>query len=94
MEVSGKTPEDLLVLNGVGTLCFTNGVPLELILSFFKRDGYVVDWVDYIKTALLDGHNPRTIRSRIDSAVSDVYGRKYADEVLVRTDRVIHLLVG
>lgn len=77
---------------GVGTLCFTKGVPLEIILTVFQDKGFVVDWVDYIMTALNDGHNPRTIRARIESAVSDVYGKDYTKEVMARVDRVLEVL--
>lgn len=89
---SGITPESRPVMAGVGTLCFTKGVPLEIILTVFQDKGFVVDWVDYIMTALNDGHNPRTIRARIESAVSDVYGKDYTKEVMARVDRVLEVL--
>ncbi len=91
MILSGRTPENKIVLSGVGTLCFTHGVPLEVVLSFFQSHDLVVDWIDYIQTALLDGHNLRTIRARIESATADIYGGVYAAAVMERTDKVLSL---
>ena len=93
MKVEGKTSDGQLVLSGVGTLCFTKGVPLEIVLYFVKEKKLVVDWFDYIKTALLDGHNPRTIKARIESAVSDAYSVKYAEAVVERVEKVLDFLL-
>lgn len=92
MKQSAVTPEGFKVMSGVGSLCFSKGIPLEVVLTFFQEQSYVVDWVDYIVTALQDGHNPRTIRARIDSAVTDVYGKVYVQEVLTRVDKVLEIL--
>lgn len=77
---SGKTINGHPVISGVGELCCTHGLPLELILSYWKDKGWTVDWVDYIKTCLDDGHNKKTIYSRIISAVGDIYGSEYVKE--------------
>lgn len=82
---SGKTDDGKPVFAGVGTLCFTRGVPLELVLHEFKTKGYVVDWLDYIQTAIKDGHNPRTIQARMEAALGDVMGKAYKEEVMKRT---------
>lgn len=84
LTVSGKTEDGLLVMAGVGTMCFTGGVPLELILHSFKEKGLVVDWIDYIKTALKDGHKPQTIQSRMEAALGDIYGKTYTAEIMKR----------
>lgn len=94
MDLAGKTSENQIVLNGVGTLCFTSGVPLEIVLGYFKDKGLVIDWLDYIKTALLDGHNPRTIRARIESATSDIYGGVYSKEVVSRANIILNWLTN
>ncbi len=99
LSVSGATQDGKAVMSGVGTMCSTHGVPLELVLSFFKThefdgktDHMVVDWMDYIQTCLNDGHNPRTIRARIQSAAGDVYGRVYSEELMTRVDKTLDLL--
>lgn len=71
---SGITTEGLPVLANVFSLVGTHGIPLEIILYKFQQEGIVVDWEDYIKGALKDGHNPKTIKARILAAVGDVYG--------------------
>ena len=92
MEKSGNTTEGLSVMAGVGSLCFTHGIPLEMVLGYFKEKNLVVDWIDYISSALLDGHSVRNIRARIESAVSDIYGKMYANEVMIRTDKTLSVL--
>lgn len=89
LAVSGKTINDRLVVAGVGEMCFTAGVPLELILHVFKDKALVVDWIDYINTALRDGHKPNNIRSRIEAAVTDVHNKDYSNEVMKRIRRYL-----
>lgn len=84
LTLAGKTDDGKPVYAGVGMMCFTGGVPLELILHKFKEDGAVVDWLDYIKTALKDGHKPQTIQSRMEAALGDIYGKAYTAEVMKR----------
>lgn len=93
MRPSGKTPEDKMVMAGWEPSASPHGVPLEIVLGFFHDKDYVVDWLDYIQTALLDGHNPRTIRARIESATADIYGGEYSKAVMERSDRVLAILL-
>jgi hypothetical protein len=86
---AGKTTEGLSVLDGVGYACFSRGVPLEIVLEYFKSKNLVVDWCDYIDTAIKDGHSHRTIYAKIQSAVSEVYGRKYSEQVMIRTEQYL-----
>jgi alanyl-tRNA synthetase len=81
LTVVGKTESDIPVMAGVFTLVGTHGVPLEIILSFFQQRGVLVDWQDYIRAALKDGHKYQTVRARILSAVGDVYGPVYRAEM-------------
>lgn len=94
MEIAGKTTDGKLVVSGVGAFCFTHGIPLEIVLDDFRSRNLVVDWMEYLMTALKDGHNPKTIRSRIDSAVSDIHGHSYSLEIMTRVDRVLNWLTA
>jgi alanyl-tRNA synthetase len=69
-------------------LTTTHGLPLELILQYFRERSMVVDWADYVAYCLKDGHNPDTIRSRIETAIADVYGPQYKQEVLAKLDLI------
>ena len=86
MHQSGITTDNHPVLAGVFPLVGTHGVPLKLVLDFFKTRDLIVDWPDYIQGALKDGHKLRTLRGRILAAVGDVYGRKYAQAVNEKFD--------
>ena len=67
------------------------GLPLEVVLSDFKQRGLVPDWPDFIEESLKCGWNPRTLRSRIESSVGDVYGPKHRHEVMKRFDLYMKL---
>jgi hypothetical protein len=45
-----------------------------------KYHKLTVDWLDWCTSALKDGWNPETIVSKTISAVSEIYGNKYAVE--------------
>ncbi len=88
MKVEGYTPEGTPVVSGVFKLVGTHGVPLELILATAKNTPLVIDWIDYIKAALADGHNFSTVKSRILAAVGDVYGAGYASKIRERLEKL------
>lgn len=89
MHQSGITPEGRAVIAGIFSLVGTHGVPLEIVLYKLKNEGLVADWVDYIKSALADGHNLGTIKARISAAVGDVYGSSYKKQVEFRLEKII-----
>ncbi len=81
LSISGYTPESIPVISGFSHFANTEGLPLEIILMWCQERKFVVDWMDYIQGCLKDGHNFRTIRARIISACSDIYGRDYSKEI-------------
>jgi hypothetical protein len=89
MHLTGATPDGRPVIAGVFPLVGTHSVPLEIVLDFFQRRGFVMDWLDYIAGARKDGHKPRTIKARITAAVGDVFGREHAQAVGERIDRCL-----
>jgi alanyl-tRNA synthetase len=88
MQQSGQTIEGGIVYSDVFPLVGTYGIPLELILCRFKHTDCLMDWPDYIRHALKDGHNPKTIRARILSVVGDVYGAAYKEQVEIRLNKI------
>lgn len=77
---SGITSEGNPVISGAFPLVGTHGLPLENILYFFHERGYIMDWPDYIASAMRDGAKPRTIRARVVSAIEDIYGSYHRQE--------------
>jgi len=92
LNLAGKTIEGLPVIDGVGHACFSRGIPLEIVLEYFKSKNLVVDWCDYIDTAIADGHSIRTICAKMQSAISEVYGRKYSEQVMLRAEQYLTYL--
>ncbi len=90
MRQSGVTTDDTAVWSGIAELTNTHGMPLDMVLFALKEKGRVPDWIDYIQTCLSDGHNPRTIKSRILAAVETVYGREHANRVAERLQVVLN----
>ena len=87
--LSGKTTDDHPVVFGVGQLTTTYGLPLEVALQYLKSRDLICDWMDYIGSSLRDGAKPKNVKVRIMTAVSDVYGKKYAAEIQSRLDSVL-----
>lgn len=73
----GETTDGKTVVAGVFTLMSTHGLPLEFILEELKSRGLVTDWVDFVVKARADGWKDRTIVTRVEAAVGDVFGATY-----------------
>jgi alanyl-tRNA synthetase len=80
------------LINGVYKLCATYGIPLEVVLEFCQRENYVVNFANYYIEAIKEGHNPRSLYTKINIAVTDIYGRDYAKEFNKRFDRFIDVI--
>lgn len=89
LRVCGRTTDGKKVATGAYRLTCTHGVPLEVILFFLSQQNAVLDWLDYTAGCLKDGHNRRTIRARILTAVGDVYGPAYRRAFAERLDLVL-----
>lgn len=88
MKQTSITTDGKPLIGDVFKMSGTYGLPLELTLDYLKERDMVVDWVDYIRAALADGHNLSTIKSRILPAVGDVYGGEYAKQFAIRLERI------
>lgn len=83
---NGKTTDDKLVIGNVFSLIGSHGLPLEVVLNWANENNLIIDWVNYIEGALKDGAKIETVKARISSAVADVHGPKYRDEVMKRVE--------
>lgn len=82
--ISGKTEDGFLVLTGAYEYTGTHGVPLEVVLEFFKTQKAKIDWVDWMRSALKEGMSLKTAMAKISSAVGDVYGKNHKQQVVAR----------
>lgn len=89
MIINGKTPEGKIVFGDIFKYSGTHGLPLEVILDNLKSLNAVVDWYDYITSALADGHKINTIKSRIIAAIGDAYGSKYREKFAEKLEKLI-----
>jgi len=58
----------------------THGLPLEIILTIFEQRNLVPDWLGFIESAKTSGWNPKGTRSKLETAILDVYGSEYLVE--------------
>lgn len=58
------------------------GLPLEYILEILESKNMLVSWTHFYEDSVRRGWKYNTTRKRVSSAVGDVYGLKYRDEVL------------
>jgi alanyl-tRNA synthetase len=77
IQISGKTIDESFTFGNVFTLVGTHGLPLDVVLSYFKDSNLTVDWIDYIQSAINDGAKLDGVKVKILTAVADVYGRDY-----------------
>ena len=79
--IKGKTLDGkYLVLDGemAFELVATHGVPLEIVLTDFEENGFIICWISFYKKAKLEGWNSKTILSKIFVAHEDVFGYDFA----------------
>lgn len=89
MKQNGVTTDGLSVMSGMFKYAGTHGIPLDFILMHLKKNNQVMDWIDYIKGALKDGHKPKNIKAKILSAVGDIYGPIYRNEIEKRLNIIL-----
>lgn len=82
----GTTVDGKVVMRGLDVFKVSEalGVPLDIILEHLQTQNQVVDWVDFIITSLDHGWQIKTTMNKIEYTISDVYGKKYCEEVMVR----------
>ncbi len=57
------------------------GLPLDFILLNFDEKNRVVDWIDFINVALEHGWSMKTILTKIEYPIIDVYGKAHWIEI-------------
>jgi len=85
----GTTPEGINVVANTFKLFDTRGLPLDIMLDLMRENNMIPDWIDFYQEASASGWKDKTIRLRIHTAVVDIYGEEYGDEVLNRLNSYI-----
>lgn len=84
LEPNGKDTMGRVVMGGVFRFYDEKGLPLEILLQAFEDRELVVDWKSFCDDALEAGWEWKTILSRIEEPIKDVYGKHTFDEILKR----------
>jgi hypothetical protein len=85
---SGITEDNKPIYAGVYKFYETHGLPLDIILSCFKDKDWVPDWIDLYLAALAAGMDHNRILSKLESDISDSFGKEWADHVIFRLEEL------
>lgn len=72
------------VIAGGFDLVSTKGVPLELLVELLNGHRMVVDWPDYLLSAVGSGQNLRSLQTKITMAIGEVFGPMYREQFEIR----------
>ncbi|HLP81382.1 MAG TPA: hypothetical protein VK141_05260 [Nitrosomonas sp.] len=81
IEVVGKTTEDIPVIRGMFKFFDTHGLPLDVFLYVCQEKKMIPDWISFYEDAKIAGWSHSTILNRLITAITDVYGKEFADHV-------------
>lgn len=84
INVIGTTPEGKDVVQGAFYFVETHGIPLDMVIQQLENKNMIIDWCDFYECALENNWGVRTIFSKIEIALFDLYGRDYAENVIKR----------
>jgi hypothetical protein len=88
LSVVGKTEDGKLVVSGIFELMSSIlGVPLEFLMEEMKKYNMMVSWTHFYDSSVKHQWKYKTTRERVSSAVFEVYGPEYRDEVIKRLDK-------
>ena len=85
-KLQGETEDGKTVIGGIFNYCSTYGAPLELVIDEFDKNDFVIDWKDFVCSAISSGMDKERVKSRIIEAVSDIKGTKYTKEFKKRLE--------
>lgn len=82
LSASGKTHDGRIVVSGFFKLVDGQGIPLDILLYYFKDNDLVPDWLGFFMESIETGWNPESTLSKIEVACHDVYGKLHSEEVI------------
>ena len=84
MKVVGRDETGRLVVDGVYKFSGTYGLPFEILFSELNKRNLVPCIAAFIIDALAEGTSRTNLRSRLEYAVGEVYGRDYQQQFIQR----------
>ena len=81
----GITPEGKKVVSGVFRVFDTIGLPLDVIFDLCEQENLMPSWTHFYDDAIKE----KTIYNRLETNVSDVYGKPFWLEVKKRLELYI-----
>ena len=90
--MTGKTEDGIPTLGGCFRLVSEQGVPLDIVVSSLEDKGFMMDWLDFYRSAVDEGWPKERTLLRLRQAVGDVYGPEWAEEWLKRMHHWVGVL--
>ena len=87
--IVGETVDGKTVYAGVYKFYETHGLPIDIILEALRDKNAIPCWVSFHREARMAGMKHTRILSKLDEALSDVYGPEFRDHV-IKILRLIH----
>jgi alanyl-tRNA synthetase len=78
----GQTAEGKTVYARVYKFFETHGMPLDTLLGILREKNVIPCWVSFHREARAAGMKHERILSKLDEALSDVYGPEFRDHVI------------
>ena len=89
INLKGFTTDNRMVVGGVYRFTATYGLPLDIVIAYLNSHKIVIDWPDFILEAIGEAHSRDSLKTKILSAINEVFGREYFSEFKKRLDLFI-----
>ena len=84
MDIVGKTKDGKLVVSGIFKMFDTIGLPLDVIFDQCLDRNIIPSWIHFYDEASAYGWKDKTIFNRLETNISDVFGKEYCNVVIER----------
>ena len=84
-----ETTDGKAVVSGVYKTFETHGLPLDVLIGSIRDKNAIPCWVSFHQEAVAAGMKHERILSKLDEALSDVYGPAFRDHI-IKTLRLLH----
>jgi len=88
LQQTGINSDGKAIFAGAYAFYETHGLPLEVLFICFMERNAIPDWIDFYKSARDAGMEHTRILSKLEEAISDSYGKEWAEVVISRLDSI------